>query len=252
MAIILPNFFKDFVYNETMINEFFNTPIKFVGVWGSFPFSYYGHDINHNQTRQFALFNDMSGCIKAYSKMEIILLDFSNPYLQEKDYHSRLLKLHFESFADFDNVFFMISKKGLLDYINKNYPNAKVIIDLDYCDFNIDEVENIYGVISWDKEKLLTCADISCKILRKAIYNCHNCHHYKQCLKKDTLSMMDFSEESLFYTCTFKSNAQLNISDFIETDENITYVLLESPKDPSENYYNYLISKFKEENNDKI
>jgi hypothetical protein len=204
MAIILPNFYDNFVQNNILIDGFMlEDRVNILGVSGSFAHSYYKHDVNYNMYKDFVSYTEMLHCLEEYSKMECILLDFSNPYLEYKDYHSRLAKIHFNNFAGIDNVYFIVSQIEFINYIVENYPLAKFIVDLDYCNGDFSSYSQIMGVISNNKNKLADY-NYKYKILRVAVYNCHNCRYFEKCLELDTKAAMEFSSVSNFYNCTKK------------------------------------------------
>lgn len=252
MKIILSSLYDNFIQNKYLIEELsLNEELKVGGVEGSFPFSYYKNNINTNSAKDLALYPAMEGCLNKYRNMDIILFDFSNPILEPKDYHSRLCKIHMESFASYENVFFIVSQIEFIKYLKGLYPGVKIILDMDYCSGDIQEVSDIiYGQISWDTQKL----SIGMKIVRIPIYTCKKCSQYERCLKSDVKSIMDFSEESCFITCTSK---KLETWDYIQQnidkakENNADYVLLESPKEPQELYYDFIMNGLKGEiNND--
>jgi hypothetical protein len=244
-TIILPTFYDNFVQNDALIEGLSNnTKIGIGGVCGSFPHSYYKNDVNNNFLFDFISYSDMCGCAESYRKVDIFL-DFSNPLLEQKDYHSRLSKIHFSTFETYPNVYFLVSQYNFANYILQHYPKAKVIIDLDYCDNDFDmTLENIVGVISWYENKLQDY-DYNYKILRVPVYGCRSCNYYEKCLALDVQNAMEFSSVSNFYNCTKK--VLLNTESILDTfNKNATHFLMDTPKDSEEEYYNHLIRVFEE------
>ena len=247
MNIILSNFFNNYTYNKELINNFSLSPYTQIkGVHGSFPFSFFSTGVNENIRSEVCVYPDMEGCIKNYGTLEMIILNYDDPCVDPKDYHNNYLKVQFESFASFSNVFFSIGDLDFLNYIISTYPEAKILItDNIFSKENFDDlikISNIKGLISSNVKSLDNCP-WEYKIFTTKIYSCLYCNYFKDCEKLDLQAKKEFSLKSSFLDC---SHLKLVAWDPIKEILNDPiskgyYILFDEAKQNVEEYYTYLL-----------
>lgn len=259
MNIILSGFYNYYYQNQKLIENFalsHDNCIK--GVSGNFPFSFFSTGINDNRRNKVCFYSDMVGCLDKYKFADIIILKFDDPHVNPKDYHNNYLKVQFESFSDYQNLYFSIGDLKFLDYICKKYSGVKIIL-ADSCFKNNDKKDilnaikqypNIKGLIS-SNLMILETYNLPIKIYQADFYGCFFCNYYDKCKDIDLAHKKEFSLQSKFLDCP---NASLISWEMIE--ENLKdpilkdyYILFDEPKKDVDEYFTYILTNLTRSDN---
>lgn len=210
MSLIVGGLYDDFQDNIALIEKHaFN--YCFGGVQGSFPFSIFNGGVNSIHRGSVCLYRDIIECLRGYhANAQMVLLDFGNLRLTEKDYHNNFGKIHFETFANDTRVFFEMADIELIKYVVNKYPNIQIVLHQNYTFFhNAEEVQdvlnqfpNIKGIITAHGHLFENINTQKFYLL--SIYECNRCKSYKNCVLFDNLKCLEFDEDSSFFGCTRK------------------------------------------------
>ena len=86
MIFILPSIYYNFEDNINILDMYSNT-VKIKGIEGNFPSNIMCGGINALDTRYFALYDDIVGCVNSYSiPSKMLFVDCGNLFLNEKEY----------------------------------------------------------------------------------------------------------------------------------------------------------------------
>lgn len=252
MKVILSNFYNNYIQTKYLMDIFSKQKnIIIEGLYGNFPYSFFRSEYNSNITDEICLYDDMKGVLKDFYRSNIIIFDFANPYIEKKDFYSRIAKIQYENFFQKENIYVAVGQKEFAEYLSITYPYIKIILNLDYMDF--DESIKSMGVISSNLKKLSQINNNLIKIFRLSFYNCCNCNYLKKCCSQDQKFILDYSEESMFNQCNFiKLLSQEEIYNQIKAakQNKITTILFEPPKQYQKEYYEILNSIFEEDKDD--
>lgn len=258
MGLIVGGLFDDFQDNLTLIQKHsFN--YCFNGVQGSFPFSIFNGDVNTIHKGCVCLYRDIIECLRGYhASSQMVLLDFGNLRLEQKDYHNNFGKVQFETFANDNRVFFQIADLGLIEYATNKYPNIQIVLHQNYTFFhNAEEVQdvlkqfpNIKGIVTTHGH-LFENIDTT-KFYLLNFYNCGSCKSYKNCILFDNLKCLEYSGESNFFECSRKQllSSELALEYLKESLEKADHTILGIPKVDNVIHFEYLDKLLEVNSND--
>ena len=115
MIFILPSIYYNFEDNINILDMYSNT-VKIKGIEGNFPSNIMCGGINALDTRYFALYDDIVGCVNSYSiSSKMLFVDCGNLFLNEKEYLNRFDKILFEEWENNDSAYYEIADFNLID-----------------------------------------------------------------------------------------------------------------------------------------
>lgn len=247
MIFILPSIYYNFEDNVNILDMYSNT-VKIKGIEGNFPSNIMCGGINALDTRYFALYDDIVGCVNSYSiPSKMLFVDCGNLFLNEKEYLNRFDKILFEEWENNDSAYYEIADFNLIDYVVKRYPNIQIALhqnallryNLKEIQDKIDNCKNIKYIILPRRYAHLKVKGVQ-KIYLISFTKCRDCVNYCDCLSEESHYILEYSGHSTFRNCTKRFYKDDN--EFFEEYRNIpkdfSYVLFDDiiPEDANESY----------------